>query len=241
MRALALLPLVAFVACAAPRAEHPVVALEIPPAPTAPTPACSAPAAPAVKMCDIPGGSNDFMHKGLVPLDFQTCDDYVPEFQYRISDACRDALPKVAKIVGDLNGEREDSGLYTHDAMTERNARMVAVSLPLLPPRCRTHFPDGVAADDVDRAIWEVDSRWRDCQPDPEVAASYTFDEGTVVHHPTANVPVGAFLLAIVLEPHLGPLGKQYLRKFMVCEMIEMEARHDLENRANIAKGVLVP
>jgi hypothetical protein len=150
----------------------------------------------------------------------------MPEFQRTIGIACDDATRALSSALQAAPTDRAHPGVYTLEARAKRNEVFAGAALPLISARCRKHFPlDGIPGDDVDRPIYEVDADWRRCQPDGELAAAYEVDYGDSARWSDGHIAAGAHLFALAIAPHLTPLGKQYLRKFILCEMNDVEAR----------------
>jgi hypothetical protein len=214
--------------CAPALAEH---AQAVTLAASVPAEKCAAPlprAEESVAMCLSPRGSrDDFTDKGLKDLMFASCDDFMPEFQRTVGLACIDAARPLSNALQAAPTERKRPSLYAASARAERNRVFAEAALPLLAPRCRKHFPaSGIPGDDVDRPIYEVDADWRQCQPDGEFASANEVDYGDSARWSDGHIAAGAHLFAVAIAPHLTPLGKQYLRKFLQCEMNDIEALH---------------
>jgi hypothetical protein len=210
------------------------VAVSLPPA--RPAPQCIMPAsAPTTgELCRSPHGDrrDHFNQRGLEDVLFDACDRFEPRFEEMVRLSCADAFT----VHHDDGEPRDANGVMPGATRDARDRVFGKAALPLLPARCKGHFGN-VAEDDWGRGVWELDSEWQSCAPDREVLDAYIIDYGDSMSFPIADVPVGAWIYATALADRMTPLGKQYLRKFVVCELLENASAHaEADDRKRLRK-----
>jgi hypothetical protein len=181
--------------------------------------AATCPVSPAEEpqLCASPASfTHDFQHRGLNDVLFASCDVFMSEYWIRIGTACDSAVKDLANAPLCYAGPepcREDRA-----GRDEMLGNAVADHLS---PECRA---------------WSTRIAWGDAIGDASCAPGHDVAHGPITLAPDVvvsmrDVPVGAWTYAIALEPHLGELGKQYLRKFLVCQALETEAARGDEAR----------
>ena len=235
---------VALVSCAPTHATAPTP-VTIPALPAVSVSAARAPVAdpPSSALCHGPHGqTHDFQSRGIEDVLFAACDEFVPAFQTMVRYDCEDAAPELARAAGEADARRKEDGLYESKTRDEHDKVLGTAALPLLPATCGRHFAKGVEGDDWGRSVWELTDEWRDCAADPELVDAYVAHLGYAIYFNVADTPVGVWLFAKALWSKLTPLGQQYMRKLVVCEMTEKRAaRGDAEERKRLDKYLRTP
>ena len=223
MRIACLLPgvlgLASLAGCAAPAATDRVV-ISANAAPHAdPGAATCSPAAssvPALAMCTdrFAQVESETAGANVNALLFGTCETFLPAFLDVVRSSCSEAAPELVKAIVAEQAARLLPGAAerTNDAFYLDLAR---ASRPFVPDGCRRSFPTD--DEDVGRQIFEIKKDWRECYPDPELLGAFTRDRGAIVTYASSSIVAAEYFWALGIAPHMTPLGKQFLRKFLVC------------------------
>jgi hypothetical protein len=188
------------------------------PAAPAVAPSCARndkPAASAVATCtDRFAFSDDLAGANVNALLFEGCDRFLPSFLDAVRSSCGEATPELVKaIVAEQTARMQpDFARRTSDAAYLALAR---ASRPFVPAGCAKSFP--TEDEDVGRQIFEIKRDWRECYPDPELLLAFTHDLGAMVTYSSASIIAAEYYWAVAMAPHMTPVGKQFLRKFLVC------------------------
>lgn len=174
---------------------------------------------PRAELCASPSSfTHDFQHRGLEDVLFASCDVFMSEYWIRIGGAC-DGVAHDLADASSCHGGPEPCPEEGDRAAWDQKLGTAAADH--LTPACRT---------------WSTRIAWGDPVGDASCAPGNDVARGPLTIAPDVavsmrDVPVGAWTYAIALEPHLGGLGKQYLRKFLVCEALETRAARGDEAR----------
>lgn len=158
-------------------------------------------------------------------LLFGTCEDFLPEFGGWLERSCKEAAPELVgaylATIGTTPGAPDES--FYGDRRRERRARQfLDAARGRVPAACAGGFPRD--EEDFSRAIFEVKPDWRRCPPDEDLFRSFTFDHGDRVTFGAAAIGAGPYFWALALKSHLTPVGRQYLHKFLACEVVASDA-----------------
>jgi hypothetical protein len=163
------------------------------------------------QLCASPASfTHDFQHRGLEDVLFASCDVFMSEFWIRVGGACdgvaHDLVDARTCYAPEPCPEEEDRAAW--------DKKLGTAAADHLTPACRA---------------WSTRIAWGDAVGDASCAPGNDVARGPITIAPDVvvsmrDVPVGAWTYAVALEPHLGGLSKQYLRKFLVCQALETEA-----------------
>ncbi len=190
----------------------------VPAAPAALAPSCAGsdrPAAPVVATCtDRFASSDDAAGANVNALLFAGCDRFLPSFLDAVRSSCGAATPELVKaLVAEQTARvQPDFARRTSDAAYLALAR---ASRPFVSAGCAKSFPTD--DEDVGRQIFEIKRDWRECYPDPELLLAFTHDLGAMVTYSSSSIVAAEYYWAVAMAPHMTPVGKQFLRKFLVC------------------------
>jgi hypothetical protein len=180
------------------------------------TPSAPATTSEPVVMCETPKHRFTFVeHREMDDVLTMQCDRFRHYFDSSVGLGCDERLPGIYRVLMEGRDERE---------------RALA-AVPLAPSSCVQAFPQELKGVDTGRPVDEVDPRWRDCAPYvPDLAGA-----------PHLYVSVGLHVFAMGLWRHLTPIGRQYLRKYVVCEALAATAERDPAVRAAYADVLVTP
>jgi hypothetical protein len=146
-------------------------------------------------------------------LLFDSCEQFLPAFLDVVRASCTSAAPELVKALVDeqstrllRKGDPSDDSFYVDLAHATR---------PFVPAGCLEHFPTD--REDVGRQIFEIKKDWRECYPDPELLGAFTKDWGAMVTYASSSINASEYFWAVAIAPHMTPLDRQFLRKFLVC------------------------
>ena len=177
------------------------------------------PAAPAISSCTDRFASSDEMSGANVDaLLFEGCDRFLPSFLDAVRSSCGEATPELVKaiVVEQTARVKPDFARRTRDAAYLALAR---ASRPFVTAGCAKSFPTD--EEDVGRQIFEIKRDWRECYPDPELVVAFTHDLGAMVTFSSSSINAAEYYWAVAMAPHMTAVGKQFLRKFLVCGQFE--------------------
>jgi hypothetical protein len=209
-RFLAGLFLLAAAGCASqPPAPAPVAA--VPPAP-----ARVSPAAPAAMCQERYGLSPRASGDNVDQLLFASCTEYLPAFLDFVRSSCASAVPPLVEaIVVEQSTRIDPRAKDAVEALQKRYLDLARASRPFVPRACLGSFPhDG---EDAERQIFEIKEDWKSCYPDAELLSAFTNDRGALVTYASSSINEAEYYWSVAMAPHMTPLGRQFLRKFLVC------------------------
>ncbi len=159
-------------------------------------------------MCESPKGQpTAWVNKGLDELMFAECPAFSIDFAKSVGSAC-DVLGRALGDVFFL--QSEDVPPFGRIPL----ARVMEPAFEALPSSCVQGMTRQQASADALRSIDDA-PEWRACSLPSDVVRG---DD-------KLGVAVGTYLYAIAIAPHLTPLGRHFLRKFIVCARLLREGR----------------
>ena len=179
--------------------------------------------------CKTPPSPGPFGDQDVDAFFFGTCAAFEPVFYRVIADSCGEAMPALGEALRAVADDRLVEPLpEPNDITTPRDRKsftLLQASRAFVPARCTSDmnlakFP----VDDYGRSIADVSTLWRDvpsCRPDAELFALRTVAEPRSFVFEQGDVDVGVYMFALAIAPHLTPIGKQYLRKFLLCDELD--------------------
>ncbi len=146
-------------------------------------------------------------------LLFGACDQFLPAFVDVVRASCTGVAPELVKAMVE-----EQSARLLHKADPSDDSFYVDLAhatRPFVPAGCLRSFPTD--REDVGRQIFEIKKDWRECYPEPELLGAFTRDWGAMVTYASSSINASEYFWAVAIAPHMTPLDKQFLRKFLVC------------------------